>query len=148
MTKGERDWLKLQDSFICLSLYLKMCTVGCRFLFLSFIDVSWIWDRLYHVRDETYLCFMLYLCISWDMIFIYILVACGLEKMCNECYVWITCVIFIFIRTMHARMKIFDVMSLYLFLCDISWHMHHSFTLSHTHALHGCNDLGGVSYMF
>jgi hypothetical protein len=78
----------------------------------------------------------------------FISAACGLEKMCNECYVCHTCVLFIFIRTMHARMKIFDVMPLYLFLCDISSHMHHGFTLSHTHALHGCNDLGGVSYMF
>ena len=57
-------------------------------------------------------------------------------------------VIFIFIRTMHARMKIFDVMPLYLFLRDISCHMHHDFSLPHTHAPHGCNDLGGVSYMF
>ena len=53
-----------------------------------------------------------------------------------------------FIRSMHDRMKIFDVMSLYLFLCDISYHMHHNSILSHTHAPHGCNDLGGVSYMF
>ena len=44
---------------------------------------------------------------------------------------------------MQARMKILDVMPLYLFLCDISCHMHHGFTLSHTHAPHGCNDLGG-----
>ena len=53
-----------------------------------------------------------------------------------------------FIRSMHDRMKIFDVMSLYLFLYDISCHMHHNSILSHTHAPHGCNDLGGVSYMF
>ena len=136
MTKGERDWLKLQDSFICLSLYLKICTAGCS-LFLSFIDYI-LWEmRL-----------MLYLCISWDMIFIYISVVSGLEKICNECYVWITCVIFIFIRTMHARIKIFDVMPLYLFLYGISCHMHHGFSLSHTHAPHGCNDLGGVFYLF
>ena len=146
MTKGERDWLKLQDSFICLSLYLKICTIGCSFLFLSFIDVSWIWDRLYHVRDETYLCFIYVSLETWSL-FIYQWFL-DLRKMCNECYVWITCVIFIFIRTMHARMKIFDVMPLYLFLCHISCHMHHGFTLSHTHAPHGCNDLGGVSYMF
>ena len=57
------------------------------------------------------------------------------------------CVIYMmylfFIRTMHAKMKIFDVMHLYLFLCDISCHMHHDFTLSHTLAPHGCNDLRG-----
>ena len=62
------------------------------------------------------------------------------------------CVIYMmylfFIRTMHAKMKIFDVMHLYLFLCDISCHMHHGFTLSHTLAPHGCNDLRGVSYVF
>ena len=129
MTKGERDWLKLQDSFICLSLYLKICTAGCS-LFLSFIDVSWIWDRLYLVRDETYALSMYLL---RHHLYLYISVVSGLEKICNECYVWITWVIFIVIRTMHARMKIFDVMPLYLFLYDISCHMHHGFSLSHTH---------------
>jgi len=53
-----------------------------------------------------------------------------------------------FIRTMLAKMKMFDVMLLYFFLCDISCHMQHGFTLSHTLASHGCNDLGGVSYVF
>ena len=115
MTNGERDWLKLQDSFISLSLYLKICTADCSFL--SFFLVSELHWCILSLRWDL---LMLYLCISWDMIFIYIiLVACGLEKMCNECYVWHTCVVFIFIRTMHARIKIFDVMPLYLFLCDI-----------------------------
>ena len=100
---------------------------------------------MYLVRDKTYALSM-YL-VRHDLN-IYISVAYGLEKICNECYMWITWIIFIVIRTMHARMKIFDVMPFYLFLYDISCHMHHGFTLSHTHAPHGCNDLGGVSYMF
>ena len=69
MTKGERDWLKLQDSFICLSLYLKICTVVCS-SFSGLIDVSWIWDGLYHVRDETYLCFIYVSLETWSL-FIY-----------------------------------------------------------------------------
>ena len=66
-----------------------------------------------------------------------------MRNLCDECYVCDIYDVFIFIRTMHARMKIFDVMHLYLFLCDISCHMHHDFTLSHTLAPHGCNDLRG-----
>ena len=57
------------------------------------------------------------------------------------CYIY-------FHKDYDARMKILDVMPLYLFLCDISCHMHHGFTLSYTHAPHRCNDLGGFSYMF
>jgi hypothetical protein len=68
--------------------------------------------------------------------------------MCNECYVCYTCVVFIFIRTKHARMKMYDVMLFIYSLSVISCHMHHGFILSHTLAPHRCNDLGGVSYVF
>jgi len=47
---------------------------------------------LYHVRDETHLCFIYGSIEIWSLLS----VACGLEKMCNECYVWHTCVVFIF----------------------------------------------------
>ena len=47
------------------------------------------------------------------------------------------------------RMDLNGVMPFYFYsLCDISCHMHHGFIFSHTLAPHGCNDLGGVSYVF
>ena len=41
------------------------------FWFLSFIDVSWVWDRLYHVRDETYLCFIYVSLKTWSLFILY-----------------------------------------------------------------------------
>jgi hypothetical protein len=58
------------------------------------------------------------------------------------CVIYTCCIHFH--KVMHASMKMYDVMLLYLFLCDISCHMHHGF-ICHTLTPHRCNDLGGVS---